>query len=227
MAWNAKPSGGYGITSAEGLANVEQIDTYFSLEGFTAEAIAGICGNMYAESAFNPWRWEDDTVSYSYGYGLFQFTPASGYIPGCSNVSGYAPNLSTSSITAGALPSDGDAQLYVMRHDVLHKWKSTCWRTYWDVNQYPNERALRQYILDTWGNGSDITLDQFSQIDDIRSATFAFLACYEGPGAIHLAPRVANAEIIYPYLTGGSGDDDIAMWGYALMKKRRRRGFFI
>lgn len=225
MAWYAKPSGGYAISSNEGVANIAEFDTYFSAEGFTKEAIAGILGNVYAESALNPWRWQSDTVSLSGGYGLFQFTPASGYI-NLSGIPNHAPNMSTTQQTTGAQASDGAAQCYVMRHDTLSKWVMSCWRPYWYINQHPTERALRQHVLDTWGNGNRITLDQFSQINDIEAATFTFLACYEGPANLVLQPRVDNANTIYQYLTGG-GSDDIALWGYALMKKRRRRGFFI
>ena len=226
MAWQAKPSGGYIYNSNEGLANIAEMDAIFSAEGFTKEAIAGICGNSYAESALNPWRWQSDTVNYSGGYGLFQFTPASGYIPGMSGVSGYAPNLSTSVQTAGADPGDGGAQCIVMAQDLLNKWVSSCWRSYWPIADYPDERILRANIINTWGSSGSLSLAQFKTIDDIESATFAFLACYEGPAELHLSARVHWAELIYPYLTG-SADTDADLIYAMLLKKRKRKGIWL
>ena len=76
MAWHAKPSGGYSYNSAEGRANIEQINGILNGLGFTLEAQAGILGNIVAESALNPWRRQGDTVNLSGEYGLVQFTTA-------------------------------------------------------------------------------------------------------------------------------------------------------
>ena len=67
MGWYAKPSGGYGYNSTEGRANIEQINGILNELGFTLEAQAGILGNIVAESALNPWRWQGDTVNQSGG----------------------------------------------------------------------------------------------------------------------------------------------------------------
>ena len=229
MAWQAKPSGGYIYNSTEGLANIAEMDAYFSGEGFTKEAIAGICGNSYAESALNPWRWQSDTYNLSGGYGLFQYTPASGYINDCSHLQGYAPNMSTSIQTAGADPGDGLAQCIAFRQNTLAKWQMLCWRPYWAPATYPTEYAYRTQVLNEYGSGNRITLDQFSQIDDITAATFVFLACFEGPAELHLSDRVYWAERIYPYITGGGGqiDDAVLTNLLVLRKKRKGRGFYI
>ena len=192
MSWYAKPSGGYAIGSTEGTANILEIAALYQVRSYRDEAIAGICGNVAAESALNPWRWQSDVVNLSNGYGLFQFTPASGYM-GVS-VAGKAPNMSTSIQTAGALPSDGAAQVTVQADDLLSKWVSTCWRSYWSPSSYPSLYSLRTHILNTYGNGSTLTLAQFSQITDVQSATFAFLACFEGPAVPNLNARVSYAN---------------------------------
>ena len=104
----AKPSGGYAINSVEGTQNIKMIYEYLHARGFVDNAIVGILGNVYGESALNPWLWENNTVSYSNGYGLFQFTPASEYI-NASWIPDHAPNESTSTTTAGADPDAGRA----------------------------------------------------------------------------------------------------------------------
>ncbi len=81
MAWHAKPLGGYDIDSTEAYDNMVMIWNLFKSElHSTDEAIIGVLANCFAESGFNPWRWESDavTVGYQNGYGLFQFTPAQG-----------------------------------------------------------------------------------------------------------------------------------------------------
>lgn len=50
-------------------------------DGWTLNAVAGMLGNMQAESAINPGRWESDIVGrMGKGYGLVQWTPATKYI---------------------------------------------------------------------------------------------------------------------------------------------------
>ena len=49
--------------------------------GWTLNAVCGMLGNMQAESAINPGRWQSDRVgNMSGGYGLVQWTPATKYI---------------------------------------------------------------------------------------------------------------------------------------------------
>lgn len=50
-------------------------------DGWTLNAVSGMLGNMQAESAINPGRWQSDNVgNMSGGYGLTQWTPATKYI---------------------------------------------------------------------------------------------------------------------------------------------------
>lgn len=200
MTWYAKPSGAYSLSSVEGRSNLFEIANILS--GFTDEAISGVLGNVQAESGFNPWRWQGDRFGTSRGYGLYQYTPASDYLA----LSGATPNLSVSQQTTGATASDGAFQTHVFRNNTLGKWVSTCWRSYWnDGNGQPLYPALyqeRARILNTWGNGSSISLSQFSQITSIYDATFVFLACFEGPLVPNLTTRVGNADNCYRVLTG-------------------------
>lgn len=200
--WYAKPRGAYNLTSNEAKANMSEMAVYFLAHGYTHETIAGIIGNAYGESGLNPWRWQSDTFNKNSGYGLFQYTPASGYIDDCADVDGYAPNISTTAQTEGAEPSDGIAQVVVFDTNKLLKWVSTCWRPYWDEQEYSELYSMRQTILTNYGNGTRLTMSQFKTIDNVQYATFAFLACFEGPSVPNLQPRIEYANIAYEYLFG-------------------------
>lgn len=195
----AKPSGGYAISSNEGTTNIKRIYDYLHSEGYADNCIVGILGNVYGESALNPWLWENNTVSYSNGYGLFQFTPASEYI-NASWVPDWAPNESTSQQTAGADPDDALGQLYCLVNDTFGKWVPYCWRSYWSSTDYPDLYAKRGYILNTYGNGTTLSMDQFKMIYDYSDACFAFLACYEGPAIPNYLTRLGYCADIKPII---------------------------
>ena len=200
MTWYAKPKGAYSINSAEGLANIYEMAACFP--AWTDEAKAAAIGNSYHEGGLNPWRWQYDSAASipSLGYGLFQFSPGSGYIN--SGWPTKAPNLSVNSVTTGALPEDGEAQCEVLATDYLHKWVSSCWRSYWSPTSYNVLYAYRQDVLNRWGTGSSISMAQFGQCQDLDAATFIFLACYEGPKVPNFDARKKTAAKIYEILTG-------------------------
>lgn len=194
--WYAKPAGPYNIGSNEWLGNFNEI---YNMLGWTDEAKAGMMGNLQHESGFNPWRWQNDTVNTDAGYGLPQFTPASGYL----GLSGVTPNMSTSTITTGATPADGARQIQAIDSDELSKWVSGCWRDYWSPVAYSQLYAYRAQILATWGDGSSISMAQFKACTDVDAAAFIWLACYEGPAAPNFDVRKQTAEYIYQNYMGG------------------------
>lgn len=201
MAFNAKPSGGYSFDSDEGRNNIQQIYNTLDYLEYTVEAVAGVVGNVMAESGLNPWRWQGDKVSMSGGYGLFQYTPASEYL-NLTGIPDFAPNRSTTGVTPGASPDDGVAQLLVFHHNNLGKWGAGAWRPYWSSATYANLYADRNRILKRWGSGNSITLEQFSKIENVYDATFVFLACFEGPLVPNMTARYDNASTAYEILTG-------------------------
>lgn len=206
MSWYAKPSGSYGYNSFEGKANIGEMNAFFNVRGYTLEAQAGIMGNAMGESGLNPWRWQSDRVSASGGYGLFQYTPASGYINDMAHLEYYAPNLSVTEITSGASPTDGIAQCEVFADNLLGKWMTSCWRTYWDKDTYPDLWNVRTNILNLYGDGQRLTMSNFKNIDNVYYATFAFLACFEGPAVPNMSARYDYASDIYSMLTGDTPD---------------------
>lgn len=69
------------LTSDEMNTNATYIYHFLSAAGWTDNAIAGILGNMQAESSLNPGRWQGDAVGVTEaGYGLVQWTPATKYL---------------------------------------------------------------------------------------------------------------------------------------------------
>lgn len=190
MAWQAKPSGRYDINSTEAAANMFEMKDYFSSQGWTDVAIAGMLGNVCAESGFNPWRWQNDVVSWAsdQGYGLFQFTPQTYYIGGRgTNFPAYSPNTSTSIVVAGATPNDGLAQCQVVEtyhNDKFLDRRNRC--TYADLtNTYP--------------------YSSYKQLNDLWIATVGWLFNYEYPasrGQTVAETRYAFSTRCYEIITG-------------------------
>ena len=224
MAFYAKPSGGYTISSFEGSNNIIEAYNYLSQYGYTKEAVAGMMGNVAAESGLNPWRWENNTVNYNKGYGLFQFTPASGYIPGCNSLQYYAPSLNTGSVDPSADPDDAKCQLYVFATDYLHKWDTDCWRDPdWDPLQYPDLYAIRNNILFYYGSGTSLSVTQFAAITNVDDACFAFLGCYEKPLIPNYYTRRSYARDAYDILQPYTPGNDILLELKILDRQRKRR----
>lgn len=73
------------LTTSEQEVNAQYIYSYLKNKGWSINAIAGMLGNIQAESSMNPGRWQSEDVgNTSMGYGLVQWTPATKYINWCS-----------------------------------------------------------------------------------------------------------------------------------------------
>ena len=73
------------LNLAEQKHNAKFIQKFFTEQGWTEEAIAGMLGNMQVESTINPGLWQGrvvpaDIYTTEKGYGLTQWTPANKYI---------------------------------------------------------------------------------------------------------------------------------------------------
>ena len=200
MTWHAKTKGAYAYTSSEGQDNI--LEMVSNWPAATLEAQAAICANSYHEGGLNPWRWQSDSQASvpNGGYGLFQFTPGSGYLN--SGWPGITPNLNVNEQTQSATPEDGICQCDVMATNYLGKWVSNCWRSYWDIQTYHDLYAYRQEVLNRWGTGSSISMAQFFDCQDLDAATFIFLACFEGPRVPNYEARMSTARYIYQFLGG-------------------------
>lgn len=73
------------LTTDEMKQNAFYIYSYLSASGWSVNAVAGMIGNMQAESTMNPGRWQSEDVgNTSMGYGLVQWTPSTNYTDWCS-----------------------------------------------------------------------------------------------------------------------------------------------
>ena len=74
------------LTNGEMKLNAQYVyEVLKYIYGWSDNAIAGLIGNLQAESAINPGRWQSDNVgNTSGGYGLTQWTPASKYFEWCT-----------------------------------------------------------------------------------------------------------------------------------------------
>lgn len=73
------------LTTEEMKVNAHYIYSYLSASGWSLNAIAGMLGNIQAESTINPGRWQSDDVgNTSLGYGMVQWTPSTKYTEWCS-----------------------------------------------------------------------------------------------------------------------------------------------
>lgn len=75
------------LTQSQMETNALYIYRYLSSKGWTKNAIAGMLGNMQAESSINPGRWQSDRVggdATGHGYGLVQWTPYTKYTEWCN-----------------------------------------------------------------------------------------------------------------------------------------------
>lgn len=71
------------LTNKEMELNALAVGIILRHDRWTAQAVAGVLGNMQAESTINPGRWEDDDEDSDLeergGYGLVQWTPYTKY----------------------------------------------------------------------------------------------------------------------------------------------------
>ena len=100
--------------------NAKYIYSYLLAQGWTANAIAGMLGNMQSESAINSGRWQSDRVggeSEGHGYSLVQWTPYTKYTNWCAE-NGYTD------------PSEMDVALARIIYEVENNLQWIATRTY-------------------------------------------------------------------------------------------------
>jgi hypothetical protein len=72
------------LSQAEMQTNATYIYSYLINRGWSLNAIAAILGNMQAESALNPGRWQGDNIGVGPAYGLVQWDHFSKYTEWCT-----------------------------------------------------------------------------------------------------------------------------------------------
>ena len=213
MSWHYKTAGyspwGFPQGSTEADENALEICNILRGRGWSDNAIAGVLGNMQYESRMNPWQWEsDDPLSINdtwaiandttHGYGLTQFTPSGKYINStyAQSYAGYQPYFSDRAGGTG----EGEAQtIFIDEH-----------ADYIPTAQFPMSYASFKVYTGTPYECANIWWKNYE-----RSASPTF------PTA-----RGDSANYYYNLITGTPYFDEIPMYGYFLIKKRRKRGYY-
>ena len=100
------------LSTAQQQVNAKYIWQSLKSKGWSENAIAGLLGNTHVESSHNPGIYEGlQAGNLSRGFGLVQWTPASG-------LHDWANNL-------GLSPTSMDTQLKAIDEDVLYGWIPT------------------------------------------------------------------------------------------------------
>ena len=151
--WHAKPTGGYSIYDPDCIENAYMILYQMRAAGWTTESISAVIGNMCAEGAMNPWRWQSDIIvgpsdfwSNQHGYGLAGFTPAGKYIedPQAQTYAGYAPNY----LGHAGNATDGAAQIqFIMDNPQYYQTHTAYPMTF---TQFSQSTAAPSYLSDVW-----------------------------------------------------------------------------
>lgn len=147
MAWYAKVYGGYEHYNSEAQQNATEIYNILSGLGYSLTAICAVLGNIYKESGYNPWQWQEDDIqplngySSSVGYGLVQWTPPGEYIAStvAQSYSGYMPNFSDRT----GSPNDGNAQTHFIDYQIY----GTTGNWFWNSSREQYYRS--QFLADT------------------------------------------------------------------------------
>ena len=126
MPWHNKQTYGYTRESTEAADNATMVMDILTSLGWGKAAICAALGNFEAESDYNPWRWQYETVlpvndsrigivcgdNTAHAYGIFQSDPAANYIYRSQSPSypGYGPNYSNQT----GSQNDGTAQMHYL-----------------------------------------------------------------------------------------------------------------
>ena len=126
MPWHNKQTYGYTRQSSEAADNATMVMDILTSLGWGKAAVCAALGNFEAESDYNPWRWQSETVlpvndsrigvvcgdNTAHAYGIFQSDPAANYIyrSQSPSYSGYGPNYSNQS----GSQNDGTAQMHYL-----------------------------------------------------------------------------------------------------------------
>lgn len=167
--------------SPQQVHNMNLVYDYFISRGWTANAIAGMLGNMMVESTVNPWRFQHSSLDWSDpaaiiadqgGMGLTQWTP-------CNKYYGWA-------VGAGLDPKSGTSMCDRIKHEQDNGLQ-------WNLDNILHYNWA-QYVSST-------------ETPEILSRVF--LWAYERPGhlspeeeAERIAQRAANARWCFDHIHG-------------------------
>lgn len=246
MPWHAKSTGGYARDTQEAQDNAVMFASVLQSVGWSLESICAALGNIQGEGAMNPWRWDSDTyfptqaeaIQDQAVYGLFNYTPFTGYMNLGANYPGFGINYNDGNDNNTGSIKDGDAQALFMNDDILGNIVNSPYG--WSANvlhydayrpNFPNNIDIEfiygvgehQITTQEFIAGTGYTLDQL---------TLAFELAYERVGYQYAYGaflfRAETAQYYYDYLSTVPIPPFITSskmkWIYWL-KPRWKRGF--
>lgn len=169
--------------------------------GFTDEAIAGVLGNMQAESGMDPTRDGDDGTGIgAVSLGLMQLTDYGGdrersaFLEWCS-ANGKQWDTATAQME-WTFSGEAGTSSYSLR------WSSPSRVR----DGYASAPGYRQEFGSSWYR----TADDYRVAADVDLAAFSWMACYEGCATgylSHLDKRIAYAEAFLSQIQAGGGEE--------------------
>ena len=172
--WHAAVYGGFYREGAEAFDNAICVYNLLTSLGWTVQAVAAFWGNVEAESAYNPWRWEGDYVhssnddlEHTGGYGLVQFTPSGKYIndPNAQANTGYGPNFAD--WTGNVF--DGDSQCRFI--DVYADYSTDNPYGYnISYEEFKTGYYSPEYLAKAWLHNYERPKEQGPEVEDYRAS---------------------------------------------------------
>lgn len=147
------------LSESEMKKNAYYIYSYFDSKNWTLNSCAAILGNMNAESAINPGRWQSDSVGdTANGYGLVQWTPATKYLDWCT-AEGYSD------------PSEMDANLARIAYEIENgvQWISTEAFNNMTFEEFANSHESVSYLTKAFMISYERPADQSEEAQNNRA----------------------------------------------------------
>lgn len=167
----------YYLSEMEMKNNVEIIWSYFKAQGWTANAVAGLCGNMEQESTFNPGL--EETGSTSDGWGLVQWTPFSDLSKVLNVLYNTASDWSNGTKQLSALYAEYQESTGSASRGIEPQW----------YESFPSVPSAYKMKWKEWALSTETP----------EYLCMVFQYCYERPATIH-TERQAMARKWYEYI---------------------------
>lgn len=230
MPWHNKQTYGYTRESTEAADNATMVMDILTSLGWGKAAICAALGNFEAESDYNPWRWQYETVlpvndgrigvvcgdNTAHAYGIFQSDPAANYIYRSQSPSypGYGPNYSNQT----GSQNDGTAQMHYLNWVCSNYSDGSCggWnQSYHDAIPFATFKAQADLSVYSMNALVKIFHDGYE-----RSATWTTSGSRRQAAAAYWWEYFGGYEP-GPGPSGGAG----AWFGvFNVLKKRRQNG---
>lgn len=231
MPWHNKQTYGYTRESTEAADNATMVMDILTSLGWGKAAVCAALGNFEAESDYNPWRWQYETVlpvndgrigvvcgdNTAHAYGIFQSDPAANYIYRDQSPSypGYGPNYSNQS----GSQNDGTAQMHYLNWVCSNYSDGSCggWnQSYHDAIPFATFKAQ-----------TDLTVYSIETLVKIFHDGYERSAMWTSTGQRRQAAARHWWEYFGGYVPPGPGPSGGAgVWFgvFNVLKKRRQNG---